>query len=92
MEMAAQGKTGFDYILGNLVNLYDEGLVVLPTRLVKIKRTLIFTDFSIRLRHTLGNSCPFWNLSNIEEAASGNENSQGIHSLFGLYGGGNCFC
>ncbi|MGI6686650.1 MAG: DUF1015 domain-containing protein [Bacillota bacterium] len=35
-EMAAQGKTGFDYILINLVNLYDEGLVVLPThRLVK---------------------------------------------------------
>lgn len=30
-EMSAEGKTGFDHILITLVNLYDPGLVILPT-------------------------------------------------------------
>lgn len=30
-EMAEQGIPGYDYIMTTLVNLYDEGLVVLPT-------------------------------------------------------------
>ena len=35
-EMAAEGKTGFDYLMVCLVNLYNEGLVVFPThRVVK---------------------------------------------------------
>lgn len=35
-EMAAEGKDGYDYLMVNLVNLYNEGLVVFPThRVVK---------------------------------------------------------
>ncbi|HHV73007.1 MAG TPA: DUF1015 domain-containing protein [Clostridia bacterium] len=35
-EMEAEGKSGYDYVMMTLVNVYDSGLVVLPThRLVK---------------------------------------------------------
>ncbi|MGE5391940.1 MAG: DUF1015 domain-containing protein [Deltaproteobacteria bacterium] len=33
-EMDEQGKPGYDYVMATLVNLYDEGLVVLPTHRV----------------------------------------------------------
>lgn len=33
-EMAAEGKTGYDYLMISLVNLYNEGLVVFPTHRV----------------------------------------------------------
>jgi len=33
-EMAEQGYSGYDYVMTTLVNLYDEGLVVLPTHRV----------------------------------------------------------
>lgn len=31
IEMKEQGNSGFDYVMTTLVNVYDEGLVVLPT-------------------------------------------------------------
>lgn len=35
-EMSSQGKEGYDYLMVNLVNLYNDGLVVFPThRVVK---------------------------------------------------------
>lgn len=33
-EMTEQGNPGYDYVMATLVNLYDEGLVVLPTHRV----------------------------------------------------------
>jgi len=33
-EMKEQGLTGYDYVMATLVNLFDEGLVVLPTHRV----------------------------------------------------------
>lgn len=49
-EMAEQGKTGYDYVMATLVNLYDEGLVVLPThRVAGNLKDFEFTSFSKQL-------------------------------------------
>jgi uncharacterized protein (DUF1015 family) len=50
-EMAARGKTGYDHILIALVNLYDKGLIVLPThRLIKNLANFDLTQFLHRVK------------------------------------------
>ncbi|MEG1501742.1 MAG: DUF1015 domain-containing protein, partial [Clostridiales bacterium] len=49
-EAAAQGKTGCDYLMLALINLYDPGLVVFPThRLVKSLQGISHHDLLSRL-------------------------------------------
>jgi len=51
-EMAEQGQAGYDYVMATLVNLYDEGLVVLPThRVAGNLKDFEFTSFMKKLEN-----------------------------------------
>ncbi|NLW92165.1 MAG: DUF1015 domain-containing protein, partial [Syntrophomonadaceae bacterium] len=52
-EMHEQGKPGYNYVMATLVNLYDEGLVVLPThRVVGNLKSFEFNAFMKKLDQT----------------------------------------
>jgi uncharacterized protein (DUF1015 family) len=94
-EMAAQGKTGFDYILINLVNLYDEGLVVLPThRLVKNQTNFDFHRFLNQIKayfEVIPLPILEFKKATLKKLLQEMKIVGASTHCFGLYGGGNCF-
>lgn len=90
-EMALEGQEGYDHIMITLVNLFDEGLVVLPThRLVKNLTDFGLPQFLDRIKN-------FFNVISVpmlesNKASLNNllkfmaKSGESSHS-FGLYGG-----
>ncbi|MGI6066595.1 MAG: DUF1015 domain-containing protein, partial [Bacillota bacterium] len=94
-EMKYKGKRDFDYMLITLVNLFDEGLVVLPThRLVKNVRNFDFAKFLSNVESsfqvipisTADSKKEMLNKLLEEMAEAGNSSH-----AFGLYGGKNMY-
>ncbi len=95
-EMAALDKKGYDYIMMGLVNIYNPGLMVLPThRLVKNLK-----DFNLNIllekisRDFIIDELPF-DENNREKALQDMLQAlekKGLNNhAFGLYGGSDCF-
>lgn len=90
-EMADQGCPGFDYVMTTLVNLYDEGLVVLPTHRVVGNLPHFNVD---DLLSTLGNTLTIQSLGGkkqlpalIAEMARQGEDTH----VFGMYAAGELY-
>lgn len=91
-EMAAQGKTGYNYLMVSLVNLYNEGLVVFPThRVVNNVRDLDVPKLLAELQDDF----------NVEELPAGTglndfltrlEEKGAVAHAFGLYTQDKKFC
>ena len=95
-EMATLNKKGYDYVMMGLVNIYNPGLLVLPThRLVKNLKEFNLKIFLEKIAQDFTiNEFPFD--KNSREKAFHNmyevlEKKSLSNNAFGLYGGNNCF-
>lgn len=90
-EMTAQGKAGYDYILITLINLFDDGLVVLPThRLVKNLENFNFDRFLDRIKtyfHVVPHPISDANIETAERLLQEMGVLREENHSFGLYGG-----
>lgn len=91
-EMASQGKTGYDYLMVSLVNLYNEGLVVFPTHRV-VKNV---ADFD--LNKLLEGLTEDFAVESLPDGSSLNDFIEKLEAKgsaapsFGLYAGNNKYC
>ncbi len=85
-EMEAKGLKGYDYVMITLVNLYDQGLIILPThRLVRNLSDFDLEAFRVRLG-TYFNVRPFGSSDQLPQFLRAmEEQGQNAH-VFGMYG------
>lgn len=89
-EMSAQGKSGYDYLMICLVNLYNKGLVVFPTH--RVIKNLADFDLNVLL-HKLTDDFNVEEITDLtlnEFISKLESEGQNKHS-FGLYAGNNYY-
>ena len=85
-EMEAKGLKGYDYVMITLVNLYDQGLIILPThRLVKNLEGFDLEAFRVRLG-TYFNVRPFGSSEQLPQFLKAMEEQGQNQHVFGMYG------
>lgn len=85
MQMKQKGHKGYDYVMATLVNLYDEGLVVLPThRIVGKIKNFKFSQFKKDLKK-LFDLTLVGNKENLKEFSNGLIERGKYNHVFGMY-------
>lgn len=85
-EMEAKGYHGYDYVMITLVNLYDQGLIILPThRLVKNLEGFDLEAFRVKLSSYF-NVRPFGSADRLSAFLKSMEEQGENEHVFGMYG------
>ncbi|MEN6325323.1 MAG: DUF1015 domain-containing protein, partial [Syntrophomonas sp.] len=86
-EMKEQGNSGFDYVMTTLVNVYDEGLVVLPTHRLVANMTGFKLDAFMKKLAELFNVELFKDKDNLGAFIAELEAKGKSQNAFGMYNG-----
>ncbi|HHV76872.1 MAG TPA: DUF1015 domain-containing protein [Syntrophothermus lipocalidus] len=85
-EMEAKGLPGYDYVMITLVNLYDQGLIILPThRVVKNLEGFDLEAFRVKLGSYF-NVRPFGSADQLSAFLKAMEEQGEDQQVFGMYG------
>lgn len=88
-EMKAKGKNGYDHILMTLVNLYDPGLIILPTHRVIQKIEGFHLESVLSLIQRDFDILPLHHINNLESLMQNLRSEGEDKTAFAMYAGKN---